>query len=328
MRSEFNRREAITLLGVAAVGPRVAHAQQPTRVIGFLSSRSPGESAHIVAAFRQGLKEAGYVEGQNIKIEYRWAEGRYDQLPALATDLVSQKVAVIATTGGQASALAAKAATSTIPVVFTTGEDPVKLGIVASLNRPGGNLTGVNVLLSEMESKRLGLLHEVIQPPLIGVLLNPKYPGSDIQLNDVQGAARTLGQQIHVLNASSEDEIRAAFTTFAQMHVGALSVGADPFFAGRHKLLASLAAQYAIPAIYELREYAVGGGLMSYGTSLPDALRLVGVYVGRILKGEKAGDLPVQQPTKFDFVMNLKTAKTLGLAFPPGLLAIATEVIE
>jgi putative ABC transport system substrate-binding protein len=212
--------------------------------------------------------------------------------------------------------------------VFTTGEDPVKLGIVASLNLPGGNLTGVNVLLSELESKRLGLLHELIQPPLIGVLLNPSYPGSDIQLKDVQGAAHTLGQQIHVINASSEEDIHAAFMTFAQLHVGALQVGADPFFAGRHKLLVMLAAQHAIPAIYELREYAMVGGLMSYGSNLPEALRLVGIYVGRILKGEKPGDLPIQQPTKFDFVINLKTAKALGLTFPPGLLAIATEVIE
>jgi putative ABC transport system substrate-binding protein len=246
----------------------------------------------------------------------------------LAADLVGRQVAVIVTTGGQASALAAKAATSTIPIVFTSGEDPVKLGLVASLNRPGGNLTGVNVLLSEMEAKRLGLLHELVQPPLMAVLLNPNYPGSGLQLKYIQETACTLGQQIHVVNASSEADIHAAFTEFGRLHPGALLVGADPFFAGRHEQLVTLAAHYAIPAIYELREYAKAGGLMSYGSDLAAALGVVGVYAGRILKGEKPGDLPIQQPTKFELVINLKTAKTLGLTFPPGLLAIADEVID
>lgn len=325
----MRRREFIALLGGSAAWAIAARAQQAMALIGFLSSRSPHESAAVVEAFCQGLGEIGYFEGKNITIEYRWAGGRYDRLPALAVELVSRQVAVIAATGSPASGQAAKAATATIPIVFISGADPVQEGLVASLNRPGGNATGVSPLLSAMEAKRLGLLREVMpNAALIGVLLNPAMPNFDRQVNDVQDAARSVGQQLQILHASNEEQIDAAFATAVERRAEALLVAADPFMLSRRERLVALAARYAIPAIYEVREYAAAGGLMSYGINLADAYRQAGVYVGRILKGEKPGDLPVLQPTKFELVINLKTAKALSLTVPPGILAIADEVIE
>jgi putative ABC transport system substrate-binding protein len=298
-------------------------------VIGFLNGASPGAWEPFVAAFRQGLSETGYLEGSNVVIEYRWAEGRYDQLPALVADLVRRQVAVIVATGGAYPVLAAKKATSKIPVVFSTGGDPVKLGLVVSLNRPGGNATGVNVFTSVMEAKRLGLLRELVPAAtLIAILVNPTNPNTETQLKDVQEGARTLGVQIHILHASSEREIDAAFATLTQLRAGALLVGADPFFNSQRDRLVGLTASHKMPALYEFREFAVAGGLASYGTDLAEGYRQVGVYTGRILKGEKPADLPVVQSTKFKFVINLKTAKVLGIDVPPTLSARADEVIE
>jgi putative tryptophan/tyrosine transport system substrate-binding protein len=327
----MKRREFMALVGAGAAWPLAARAQQASMpVIGFLGSVSPGPFTQLVDAFRRGLNETGFIEGQNVVIEYRWAEGEYERLPALAADLVRRQVTVIAATGGTASGLAAKAATSTIPIVFTSSSDPVKEGLAASLNRPGGNATGVVVLLSAMEGKRLGLLRELVPTAtLIAVLLNPGTPIFKTQLNDVQDSARAVGQQIHILDATSEREIDAAFAKMVEVRAGALLVAADPFLYSRREHIVALAARHAVPAIYDIRETVLAGGLMSYGLSnLTDIYRLVGNYTGRILKGEKPADLPVQQAYKFEFVINLKTAKALGLEVPPGLSARADEVIE
>jgi putative ABC transport system substrate-binding protein len=325
----IRRREFITLLGGATVArPLTAHAQQPAMpVIGFLRTTSLADSTQHVTAFRQGLKEAGFVEGQNVAIEYRWAEGQYDRLRALVADLVDRKVAVIA--ANSPSALAAKTATTTIPIVFTTGDDPVNLGLVASLSRPTGNVTGVTFFGGALVAKQLELLHELIpQAPVISVLVNPDYPGTAFQLRDVQEAAHTLGHPMHVLNASTGSEINTAFATIAQQRTHALLVAGDPFFLSRLSQFVTLSARHAVPTIYPQREYVAGGGLISYGSSVMDAYRQVGVYVGRILKGAKPTDLPVVRATKFELVINLQTAKLLGLEVPPSLLARADEVIE
>jgi ABC-type uncharacterized transport system substrate-binding protein len=329
MQFDQKRREFITLLGGVAAWPLAAHAQQTAMpVVGFLNGASPDGYAPYVAAFRQGLREAGTVEGQNVTIEYRWAEGHYDRLPALAADLIQRKVTVIAATSSPA-ARAAKAATSTVPIVFTTGDDPIKLGLVASLNRPGGNVTGVSNLIVELGSKQLGLLRELApSTTAIAVLTNPNFPGTERQLRDVEAAARVLGLQLMVLRASSEREIETAFATMARQSGVALLLGVDPFFVERRDHIVALAARHAIPAIYPVREFAVAGGLMSYGSHFADSYRQAGVYTGRIVRGEKPGDLPVQRSTKFEFLINFNTAKALGLAVPNSMQLLADEVIE
>jgi putative ABC transport system substrate-binding protein len=324
------RREFITLLGgVAAAWPLAARAQQPAMpVIGFLNGASPEGYAPYVAAFHQGLKEAGYVEGQNVAIEYRWAQGQYDRLPALAADLVRRQVAVIAV-GTNPAAPAAKAATATVPIVFTTGLDPVKEGLVASLNRPGGNLTGVTALAVEVAPKALELLHKLVPAAtVIALLVNPTNPSAQALSRDLQTAARTLGLQLHILHASTERDFDTVFATFLQLRAGGLVIGTDGFFNTQSERLATLTVRHAVPAIFPYREFTAAGGLMSYGVSITDLYRLVGVYTGRILRGEKPGDLPVQQSTKFQFVINLQTARALGIEVPNSIQLLADELIE
>jgi putative ABC transport system substrate-binding protein len=325
----MKRRAFIFLLGGAIARPLTARAQQKAMpVIGYLSNTSPGPAAPFLAAFRQGLGDTGYVEGQNVAIEYRWAEGRYDQLPALAADLVTRKVDVIVAAGGSPAARAAKSATSTIPIVFNSG-DPVASGLVANLARPGGNLTGLSLVTVELMSKRLELLSELVpQARVIALLVNPTNSTAEHITLDVQEAARAKGVQLLILKAGTESEIDAAFASLVQQHADALVVSTDPFFTSRREQLVALASRHAVPAIHEWREFASAGGLISYGPSLTAAVRQVGIYTGKILKGAKPADLPVQQPTVFELVVNLKTAKALGLTVPQSLLQRADEVIE
>ena len=325
----MRRREFITLLGgAAAAWPQAVRGQQPV-VIGFMSGRSSSESAAVLGAFRKGLAEIGYFEGKNIVIEYRWAEGRYEQLPALAAELIGRRVSVIAATGGSVSGLAAKAETSTIPIVFTSGGDAVALGLVASLNRPGGNVTGVNLIFGALGAKRLELLHELIpNASAVAMLVNRNYPSAATEVRDVQASAATLGLRLSIVDAGVAREIEPAFIAIVEQKVAGLLVADDPFLQTQREQLAQLAARYSIPSIYISRDFVDAGGLMSYGPSITDAYRLAGTYAGRILKGEKPSDLPVLQPTKFELVINLKTAKTLGLEIPPKVLALVDEVIE
>jgi len=323
----MRRREFVALVCGAAAWPLAARAQQPIPVIGFLNAQTAAEFAHLVTEFRRGLNQAGFVEGQNVAIEYRWADRQFDRLPGLAADLVRRQVAVMVATGGAHAA--AIAASKTIPIVCTFGGDPVKPGFVESINRPGKNVTGVVVLTTDLEAKRLELLHELVPPPgLIGVLIDPTFPEARAHLHEVQSAARTLGRQIEVMNASTESEIDAAFATIVRLRAAALAVGAGPFFYNRRSQIIALAARHAIPTIHENRETTIAGGLMSYGVSVPGVYRQVGGYTARVLKGENPSDLPVEQPTKFELVINLKAAKALGLEIPPTLLARADEVIE
>ena len=326
------RKFLVALGGTAVASPLAAYAQQPAMpVIGFLASPSSASAlgADLIKAFKKGLSETGYVEGRNVAIEERWAEGQYDRLPALAADLVGRKVSVLATNGGLPPALAAKAATATIPIVFVMGSDPLKAGVVTSFNRPEGNVTGVSFLINSLGTKRLELLSQMVPKVLtIGILANPTNPDAEIETRDAQAAAQVLGRKLIVVKASTENDFEAAFATLAEQGAGALAVAGDPYIEGHRDRLIALAARNRLPAIYVLRGDPVAGGLMSYGTSVTDAARLGGVYVGAILKGAKPADLPVIQSTKFELVINLKTAKALSIDVPPSLLAIADEVIE
>jgi putative tryptophan/tyrosine transport system substrate-binding protein len=327
----LTRRKFAAVLGGTAAWPLALRAQPATGipVIGFLSSRAPEEARHLAAAFRSGLQVGGYVEGQNCTIEYRWAEGQYDRLPALADELVRANVAVLVATGGEPSALAAKGATSAIPIVFIVGGDPVKIGLVASLNRPGGNATGVSLLTTAPEAKRLGLLHELVPgAEVVGVLINPDFQEAVAQAREVEGAARVINRRLAIANASTDREIETAFASFAQRGAGALLVCADPFLDTRRGRIVALAAQARLPAIYQFRDYPVSGGLMSYGISLPAGYRQAGMHTAQILKGAKPADLPIEQSIRFEFVINLKTAKALGIDVPDKLLALADEVLE
>ena len=321
----------MTILGgAAATWPVAVRAQQPALpVVGFLSSRSPDESANVVAAFRRGVAENGFIEGQTVAIDYRWAMGQYDRLPELAAELVRVPVAVLVSVGGEPSARAAKAATTTVPVVSVFSADPVRSGLIASLSRPGGNVTGISDFNVEMEPKRLSLLRDLVpQAAVFGVLLNPDFPPAAEQLRAIEAAAQTLGVPVAVLRARTDRELEAAFETVTQQRIPALLVASDPFFVSQREQLAALAARHGVPAMYIFRDYVVVGGLMSYGADLADMYHQAGVYAGRILKGARPADLPVMQPTKFEFVINLKTAKALGVTIPQTLLARADEVIE
>ena len=328
----MKRRTFLAGLGSTVAWPLAARGQQPPRVfplIGFLSGRSQGEAVSVVAAFHGGLADNGFAEGKNVAIEYRWADGNYSRLPALAAELVDRHVAIIAATGGSVSGLAAKAVTTTIPIVFSSGGDAIKLGLVPSLNRPGGNVTGVNLIFGALGAKRLGLLREVVpDAALVAMLTNPNYPSTVTEVEDVQIGARALGLKINVVEVRQSSEFEPAFAAMAGQKVSALLVADDPFLQSQRDLLVRLAARQALPAIYFSRDFADAGGLLSYGPSITDAYRLVGIYVGRILKGERPADLPVIQPSKFELVINLRTAKALNLTLPPSLLARADEVIE
>jgi ABC-type uncharacterized transport system substrate-binding protein len=328
---ELRRRQFITLLGGAATAwPLAARAQQRgTVVVGYLHSGAAAPFAHLVSVFREALKDSGYSEGQNLTIEYRWANGEYDRLQELATDLVQHQVAVIVTAGGSVSGLAAKKATASIPIVFTSGDDPVKVGLVTSLNHPGGNVTGAYVIIGALDSKKLGLLREIApNTAVIAVLENETTPAIQDRVSTLQKAAGAIGQQVQLFYASDERTIERTFARMSQSRVGAVVVGADPFFNSHREQIVALAAQYAIPAIYETRDYLIAGGLMSYGTDLSEGYRQVGLYTGRILKGDKPGDLPVVQSSKFELVINMKTANALRLAVPNSLQLLADEVIE
>jgi putative tryptophan/tyrosine transport system substrate-binding protein len=325
----MRRREFITLLGGAAAWPLPARTQQAIPVVGFIRPTSAEESAKLVGAFRRGLSELGYVEGQNVAIEYRWADNQYDRLPALATDLVRRKVAVIVATGGTSTTLAVKAVTTAIQIVFISGSDPVKDGLVASLNRPGGNLTGVSSFSSALGAKRLELLREFVPTAtIIALLVNPHYAEAETQVKEVEGAAVSFGQQVLILKASTERDINRAFETIVQQRASALIVATDPFIFSRKGELVALAARHKVPTDYPWSEFTAAGGLMSYGASLTDAYRQAGIYAGKILNGAKPGDLPVQQAVKIEFVINLKTANALGITFPLPLSGRADEVIE
>jgi putative tryptophan/tyrosine transport system substrate-binding protein len=331
MASHIGRRKFLaTLIGGAAAWPLAAHAQQLAMpVVGFLHPGSPEATAKFTAGFRKGLSETGYVEGRNVAIEYRWAHGENSRLPELAADLISRPVSVIATPGSVAAALAAKAATTTIPIVFMIGVDPVQAGLVVSLNRPSGNVTGITSLNSGLMAKQLGLLHQLLhRDARFALLVNPNNPQSRSAVTDVQATASAIGQQLEILTATTNRDFRPAFDVAVRKRTDALLIQADPLFANRPVQLATLAARHAMPAIFPLREFAEAGGLMSYGSNLTDLFRLAGTYTGRVLKGEKTADLPIQQATKFEFVINLQTADALGLEIPPTMLAVADEVIE
>jgi putative ABC transport system substrate-binding protein len=324
------RRQFLGLLGGAAAWPLAARAQQPAMpMVGFLHPSSPEPFGHIVNGFRRGLSDTGFIEGQNVGIEYRWARGTYERLPALAAELAQRRVRVILAGGGEVGAMAAKAATSTIPILIIASSDPVKSGLIASFNRPGGNITGLMTATSILEAKKFGLLCEMVpNARVVAMIINPDYPPHDVDAVEVQSAAQSIGRQLLVLKAGSPQGIDLAFATLVEHQAGALLVGGDPFLVGRTQQLVALATRHAIPAIYDFRESVVAGGLMSYGSNLPNNYRQLGVYAGRILKGESAADLPVMHPAIFDFAVNLVTAKALGIEVPPTLLARADEVIE